>query len=66
MTIDLQTSIFSTFWQPQSLEEIVQAQQTQPIQDISTLRIDFWAEQETDDTFIEYIYQQRKDDRLVV
>ena len=54
----------TAFWQPQSIEEIVQAQQTKPIQDISTLRVDFWAEQETDDAFIEYVYQQRKEDVL--
>ena len=66
MTVNLQASIFSTFWQPQLLEEIVQAQQTQPTQDISTLQVSFWTEQETDDAFIEYIYQQRKEGRLVV
>jgi hypothetical protein len=52
------------FWQPQTIEEIVQNQQTQPIQDISTLQVDFWPEEETADDFIEYIYQQRQEDSL--
>ncbi len=52
------------FWQPQTIEEIVQTQQTEPIQDISTLQVDFWPEQETADDFIEYIYQQRQEDSL--
>lgn len=50
------------FWQSHSIEEIIQIQQAQPIQDISLLRADFWPEQETADDFIEYIYQQRKED----
>ena len=56
----------SAFWHPQSIEAIVQAQKTQPIQDISALTVDFWSEQETADEFIDYIYQQRKEDGLRV
>ncbi len=52
------------FWQLHTIEEIVQAQQTQSVQDISTLQVDFWPEQEAVDDFIEYIYQQRKEDGL--
>lgn len=52
------------FWQPQTLEDIIQTQQTQPVQDISALQVDFWPEQETADDFIDYIYQQRKEDGL--
>lgn len=52
------------FWEPQTLEEIVQAQHTKPIQDIADLQVDFWPEQETADEFIDYIYAQRKNDAL--
>ena len=53
------------FWQPRTLEEIVRVQQTKPVQDISTLQVDFWPEQESVDDFIKYIYQQRKEDCLL-
>jgi len=52
------------FWQSHTIEEIIQMQQTQPVQDISTLQVDFWPEQETADDFIDYIYQQREEDGL--
>jgi len=55
----------SSFWHPLTLEEIVQAQQTPVIQDISALQVDFWPKEETADAFIEYIYQQRKEDSLL-
>ena len=53
------------FWHPSPIEEIVQAQQTPVIQDISTLEVDFWPEEETVDDFIEYIYRQRQEDSLL-
>jgi hypothetical protein len=49
------------FWHPPTIEEIVQVQQTPVIQDISTLEVDFWPEEETVDDFIEYIYRQRQE-----
>lgn len=52
------------FWHPRTLEEIVKAQQTPVVQDISALKVDFWPEEETADEFIEYIYQQRKEDSV--
>jgi len=52
------------FWQSRTIEDIIQTQQTQPVQDISTLQVGFWPEQETADDFIDYIYQQRKEDGL--
>lgn len=52
------------FWQPQTLEQLVQTQQTQPIMDIADLRASFWPEDESADDIIEYIYQQRQEDRL--
>lgn len=52
------------FWHPRTLEEIVQSQQTPVVQDISTLKADFWPEEETADEFIEYVYQQRKEDSV--
>jgi hypothetical protein len=53
------------FWQPASIEAIVQSQQTPVVEDISTLKVDFWPEEEPADDFIEYINQQRKEDRLL-
>lgn len=54
----------SDFWQPHTIEEIVETQQTQPIEDVAMLQADFWPEEETADDFIDYIYQQRQEDRL--
>jgi hypothetical protein len=52
------------FWNPQPIEEIARAQNKPPVTDISDLAADFWPEQETADQVIEYIYQQRQEDRL--
>ncbi|MGD9099314.1 MAG: hypothetical protein PVF45_02460 [Anaerolineae bacterium] len=52
------------FWEPKTLEQHIQAQQTQPVKDIADLKADFWPEEESADDFIEYIYQQRQEDRL--
>jgi hypothetical protein len=52
------------FWNPQSVEELVRTQNTQPVSNIAELAADFWPEQETADDIIEYLYQQRQEDRL--
>ena len=52
------------FWSPQTLEQLIQSQQTAPITDISTLKADFWPADESADDFIEYIYRQRREDSL--
>ena len=52
------------FWQPPTLEQLIQSQQTQPITDLSDLEADFWPTEESADEIIEYIYQQRKHDGL--
>ena len=59
-----QTQPAMDFWEPQALEQVIQAQQTQPITDIASLRGSFWPEDESADDFIEYVYQQRRDDCL--
>ena len=59
-----QTQPAMDFWEPQTLEQVIQAQQTQPITDIASLRGNFWPEDESADDFIEYVYQQRRDDCL--
>jgi Arc/MetJ-type ribon-helix-helix transcriptional regulator len=51
------------FWEPKTLEQLIQAQQTQPITNIADLA-GSWPEEESVDDFIEYIYQQRREDRL--
>jgi hypothetical protein len=54
------------FWQPKTLEEIIQAQQTKPVSNIADLGADFWPQDESADDIIEYIYQQRREDRLLL
>ncbi len=56
--------ISTAFWQSHTLEEVLQARQPQPVQDISRLKGDFWPTHETADDFIGYIYEQRQDDAL--
>jgi len=51
------------FWQPKTLEEMVSAQQ--PVSNIADLGADFLPENESADEMIEYIYQQRREDRLL-
>jgi hypothetical protein len=51
------------FWNPMTLEQIVQAQHTPIIENIDELAVDFWPENESVDEFIEYIYQQRQEDQ---
>ena len=52
------------FWKPMTLEQIIQTQQVSPVMDIDELGGDFWPEDEPVDDFIDYIYQQRREDRL--
>lgn len=51
------------FWKSQTLEEIIEAQQTPVIEDIRQLAVDFWPDDESVDDFIDYIYGQRREDR---
>lgn len=53
------------FWQPQSIAAIVASQQTQPVPGISTLKVDFWPEDESADDFIEFVAQQHQADSTV-
>ena len=46
------------------MEDLVRAQNKQPVTNIADLAADFWPEQETADDIIEYLYQQRQEDRL--
>ncbi len=59
-----QTDFTDDFWKPQTLEQILQAQQTQAVQNIKDLKSDFWLQEESVDEFIEYIYRQRHEDNL--
>jgi hypothetical protein len=59
-----QTQTAVDFWETQTLEQLIQAQQTQPITNIAKLRGTFWPEDESANDFIEYIYQQRCEDCL--
>ncbi len=59
-----QTPITADFWQPRTLDQLLQAQQTLPVTDIDELAVGFWPAEESVDDFVEYIYQQRREDRL--
>lgn len=59
-----QTNLDGDFWEPKPLEQLIQAQKIGAITDIGDLKADFWPEEESTDDFIEYIYQQRREDRL--
>ena len=41
----------SDFWNPPTIEELIQAQQTPVVQDISVLKVDFWPEDEMFDAY---------------
>jgi hypothetical protein len=51
------------FWEPPTLEQLVAAQQTQPVTSIADLAAEFWPENESADDIVEYVYQQRREDR---
>ncbi len=57
---------FSTtdFWQPKSIEQLVQTQAILPVEDITQLAFDEESEDETADEMVAYIYGQREADRL--
>ena len=52
------------FWNSQSVEDLVRGQNKQPLTSIADLSADFWPEHETADDIIDYLYQQRQEDRL--
>lgn len=55
--------IAEDFWQSQTIEELVAAQQVQPIDAITDLALDFWPDEESADDIIDDIYRQRREDR---
>lgn len=52
----------TNFWQPQPIDSIVASQQTQSVSDLSTLKADFWPEDESADDVIAFVEQQRRED----
>ena len=53
----------TSFWQSKTIDQLIQEQQTQPVMDIQDLAVDFWPEDEAIDEFLDYIYQQRLEDK---
>jgi hypothetical protein len=53
----------SDFWKPRTLDEISYAQGTQPVTQLADLRGSFWPDDESADDLIDYVYQQRREDR---
>ena len=52
------------FWQSPSLEQLVEAQKTKPVAGLDELAAEFWPEQESADDFIDFVHQQRREDKL--
>ena len=52
------------FWQPKSVDQLIQEQAVQPVLDIAQLPFDEGAGDEPADEMIAYIYGQRQVDRL--
>jgi hypothetical protein len=54
----------SDFWQSKTLTQVIEAQQIHPIKDIADLAGDFWPEDESADSFVSFLEQQRVEDRM--
>ena len=52
------------FWNPKSIEQLIDNEKIQAVNNLSDLAADFWPEEESIDEFVEYIYGQRREDRL--
>ncbi|HEY1389789.1 MAG TPA: hypothetical protein VGF38_14710 [Ktedonobacterales bacterium] len=52
-----------TFWMSRSIDEIIREQHIAPIDDLRTLALSDWPEDESVDAFLEYVYGQRRADR---
>lgn len=60
-----QQSAFTTdFWQPTTLDQLVEAQNVEPVNNVEQLVFDEWPADETADDINDYIYEQRQADRL--
>jgi hypothetical protein len=58
-----QSSGAADFWEPKTIDELIDMQGVQPIQDITRLAVDEWLEDESADDVNSYIYGQRQLDR---
>jgi hypothetical protein len=52
-------------WQVKNFEEILQTSPTKPVHTLAELAADFWPAEESADDIIEYLYQQRREDRVL-
>ena len=52
------------FWQPKSLDQLIEKQQPVTINDLSDLAGDFWPEDDSIDDFLEFLEQERKEDLM--
>lgn len=57
-------SFAEDFWALKSLDEIEQHQSAAIVSNVADLAADFWPEDESADGLIDYIYLQRREDRL--
>lgn len=56
------TSVQQDFWRPKTLNEIIEKSSAKAIDEINSLKVDFWPEDESADTFNDFIYNQRQED----
>ncbi len=54
----------ASFWQSKTVEQLIEEQGVRPVANLKDLTVDFWPDEERADDFIDYIYQQRVEDRL--
>jgi hypothetical protein len=56
--------LMGNVWQRHTLQDVLAEQPGSPVIHLEALKADFWPEDESADEIINYIYQQRREDRL--
>lgn len=63
-TIIQQTNRLETqsnhFWKAQSIDQLIEEQQSPIVSDLSLLGIDFWMNDESNDEFLAFLHQERQ------
>jgi len=55
---------FDNFWIPRKLDQLFNDQYHKPVKNVFDFATDFWPAEESVDDFNQYIYNQRRNDRL--
>ncbi len=56
-----QERIESAFWNPKTLKELLEEQGVQPVDNLESLKVDFWPGNEAIESFLAYTRRERKD-----